>query len=180
MNSAQKISQADPAGLKIISYGDPRLSEPCTPIERIDDSVRALVERMFEVMFEAQGVGLAAPQVGITVRLFVACPTLNPEDKRVYINPRIISTEGWQELEEGCLSVPGVVSRIKRPKVVTIEAQGLDGQTFRETGRDLVARIFQHEMDHLDGRTIVNRMGSVARLAHRQTLRELMARHGRG
>ena len=132
-----------------------------------------LAEKMFELMFQARGVGLAAPQVGLTVRLFVASPTYEPTDQRVYINPSILSADGTQEGEEGCLSFPGIVCNIKRANVVTIQATNLDGQVFQETGEGLAARIFQHESDHLDGRLLTDRMGTVARLANRRALRDL-------
>ena len=169
----EKIAQIDPAELKVIHYPDPRLKETCTPLERIDDSVRALIDRMFELMFEYRGVGLAAPQVGVTVRLFVASPTFEPEDRRVYINPRIVDGEGSQTGEEGCLSFPGISCKVRRQKIATIHALDREGAEFEETGEDLTARIFQHEIDHLEGRLLVDRMGSVSRLAHRKALKEL-------
>lgn len=177
MDSTEKIAQADLAQMKIIHYGDPRLTEPATPIEQIDQSVLALAQRMFQVMSAAEGVGLAAPQVGVTVRIFVASPTVSPDDRRVYVNPRIVSTDGSQQFDEGCLSVPGVTGKIKRFHTITIEATDLDGEKFTETGTDLLARIFQHEMDHLDGRLIIDRMGSVARIAHQRTLNQLQTEH---
>jgi len=173
MNGNEKIRQADLPCLKIIYYGDPRLREICTPIDEVDSSVRALVERMFELMFSSRGVGLAAPQVGVTVRLFIASPTFQTDDRRVYINPRIISVDGWQDGEEGCLSFPGITCRIKRRRLATIEATDLDGKAFEETGEELTARIFQHETDHLNGELLVDRMGSVARLANRRALKQL-------
>ncbi|MCK4275264.1 MAG: peptide deformylase, partial [Phycisphaerae bacterium] len=114
MDSTEKIAQVDLAQMKIIHYGDPRLTERATPIEQIDQSVRALAQRMFQIMFAAGGVGLAAPQVGVTVRIFVASPTVSPDDRRVYVNPRIVSADGSQQFDEGCLSVPGVTGKIKR------------------------------------------------------------------
>ena len=168
-----KIEQADIAALRILHYPDPRLREVCTSVDEVDGDVRRLVERMFELMAAAGGVGLAAPQVGVPVRLFIACPAQEPSDRRVYINPRIIAAEGSQDGEEGCLSFPGVACNLKRYDVVTIRAVGLDGQQFEETERQLAARIFQHEMDHLDGRLLVDRMGSVAKLANRRLLKEL-------
>jgi len=176
MAANETIQNIDISGLAIIHYPDPRLRVTCSPVEEIDESVRRLVQRMFELMFARQGVGLAAPQVGVTVRLFIACPTLDPNDRRVYVNPRIISESGRQEEEEGCLSIPGVHCRIKRYRQVTVEATHLDGERFQETGQDLTARIFQHEHDHLEGTLIVDRMGTVARLANRKALRELEER----
>lgn len=168
-----KTRGVDLASLRIICYPDPRLTEVCTPVDEVDDAVRALGARMLELMFASKGVGLAAPQVGVTVRLFVASPTFEPEDRRVYINPKIISAEGVQDGDEGCLSFPGISCKIRRKKVATIRALNLRGRPFEETGEDLTARIFQHETDHLDGCLLVDRMGSVARLANRRVLREL-------
>jgi peptide deformylase len=156
MTGNEKISEAVAAGLErlaIIKYPDPRLREMCSEIGEVNDEVRALAERMFELMFESRGVGLAAPQVGITSRMFVASPSFAEDDRRVYINPRIVDLAGSQDGEEGCLSFPGVACK--------------------ETGEELVARIFQHETDHLDGRLLVERMGSVARLANRRLLKDL-------
>jgi len=172
-----KIKQVNLADSRIIYYGDPRLEEVCTPVDAVDESVRALVERMFELMFSSKGIGLAAPQVGLTVRLFVASPTAHPADRHVYINPEIIAVDGWQDGEEGCLSFPGIQCRIKRRNFATIRAISLEGETFEETQEALGARIIQHETDHLDGRLLVDRMGSVAKLAHRRALDELRQRY---
>jgi peptide deformylase len=169
----EKIKQADLAGLRIIRYPDPRLTVVCTPVEAVDDSVRALIDRMFELMFDARGVGLAAPQVGVAVRLFVASATFDPAERGVYINPEIIAAEGAQDGDEGCLSFPGITCRVKRKKIATIRALGRDGNPFEQTGEDLLARIFQHESDHLEGKLLVDRMGSVAKLGNRRLLREL-------
>lgn len=173
MEPNAKIRGVDLASLGIIHYPDPRLMEVCTPVDEVDDAVRALAGRMLELMFASKGVGLAAPQVGITVRLFVASPTFEPEDRRIYINPEIISAEGVQDGDEGCLSFPGISCKVKRKKIATIRALNLRGERFEETGEDLTARILQHETDHLDGRLLVDRMGSVARLANRRVLKEL-------
>ena len=173
MDSDEKVRQVDMAGLEIIHYPDPRLTEVSAPLAEVDGAVTALVDRMFELMFEGKGVGLAAPQVGLTVRLFITSPTFDPADRHVYINPQIIATEGTVESEEGCLSVPGVNCRIKRSAVITVRAMGLDGEMFEETVDDLAARVIQHENDHLDGLTLVNRMGTVARMANRRQLKEL-------
>lgn len=169
----EKLRNVDIPSLRIIRYPDPRLREVCTPVTGIDEPLRRLVDRMFELMFEARGVGLAAPQVGVTIRLFVACPTGDETDRRVYVNPRITALEGSQEGEEGCLSFPGIFSKIKRADVATVEAVDLDGQGFEETGEGLLARAFQHETEHLDGRLLVDRMGSVSKLANRRALKEL-------
>ena len=169
----EKIQLADLGSLRIIHYPDPRLMEVCTPVDEVDDSVRDLAERMFELMLDAGGVGLAAPQVGLTVRLFVASPGPEAQDRRVYVNPSIIAAEGAQHEEEGCLSLPGITCHIRRSKVVTIRATNPDGEVFEETGEDLAARAFQHELDHLDGRLLIHRMATVARMANRRRVKEL-------
>jgi peptide deformylase len=174
MNSLERIRQIDLPNLRIIHYPDPRLAEVSVPLEEIDAKLLTpLIKRMFELMFEAKGVGLAAPQVGLNVRMFVASPTCETGDLRVYINPRIVGAEDWVQEEEGCLSVPDIQVSVRRHRKVTIEATNLKGEVFQETGVGLLARIFQHETDHLDGMLIVNRMGTVAKLANRRTIREL-------
>lgn len=173
MTSSEKIHAADLASLKVIRYPDPRLREACTPIEQADEATAVLVERMFELMFASHGVGLAAPQVGVTVRMFIASPSFESDDRYVYINPRIISAEGSQLGEEGCLSFPEIFCKIKRSDRIVVEAIGLDGKAFRQTAEQLLARIIQHECDHLDGRLLVDRMGSVAKLGNRKALAAL-------
>lgn len=173
MTGNEQINATDIDALRIVHYPDPRLMQMCRPLDVVDAAVRRLAAKMFELMFDFHGVGLAGPQVGLTVRLFVASPTFDPSDLRVYINPRILSSEGSQDGEEGCLSFPGISCTIKRANIATIEATDLDGQVFQETGEGLTARIFQHESDHLDGRLLVDRMGSVAKLANRRALKDL-------
>lgn len=168
-----KIRHADIENLSIIHYPDSRLSEVSTSVDEVDDSVHALAEKMFELMFAAAGVGLAAPQTGVTVRMFVASPTFDAGDRRVYINPEIVSSEGRQMCEEGCLSLPGITVKIKRANVVTVRATNLDGERFTDTFEYLGARIMLHEIDHLDGTLLLDRMGSVAKLANRRTIKEL-------
>jgi len=173
MTGNEKILAADIKALGIIHYPDPRLREVSTGVDEVDGDVARLAEKMFSLMFPARGVGLAAAQVGVTVRMFVASPTFDGADRRVYVNPEFISLEGKQETEEGCLSLPGVSCKVRRSEVAVIRATNLDGEQFEETGEGLVARIFQHEMDHLNGKLLVDRMGSVARLANRKALRHL-------
>jgi len=177
MNARDKISALSPAGLTVIHYPDPRLREACSAIENVDRFVVELAERMKNLMFRSKGVGLAAPQVGVTVRLFLASPGFDPADVHVYLNPKIIDTEGNADGEEGCLSFPNIFCKVKRSRTVTVEAVGLDGEPFRQTVSDLHARIVQHENDHLDGRLLVDRMGSVAKLSHRKALSALEAEY---
>ncbi|MFW6133356.1 MAG: peptide deformylase [Planctomycetota bacterium] len=175
MSGNPQLEGADRGRLEILRYPDPHLRAEAVAIETVDDDVRALVDRMLELMFASRGVGLAGPQVGVPLRLFVASPTFQRDDRRVYINPRIIAAEGSQDGEEGCLSFPGISCRIRRHRTATIRALDRDGQPFEQTGDDLLARIFQHETDHLDGRLLVDRMGSLARMTHRAALKELEA-----
>ncbi len=177
MSSADKIAAAaaDLAALCVIRYPNPRLRETCADVEAVDDNVRAMVERMFELMFTSSGVGLAAPQVGVTVRLLVASPTFEQTDRLCLINPRIVAADGWDEQEEGCLSFPGIYCKVKRRRDVTVEALDLAGNCVRHELEGFAARVVQHEMDHLDGRLLVDRMSQVAKLANRQALKQLEA-----
>jgi len=165
--------QVDLASLRVIHYPDPRLRAVCQDVRIDEQAIRSLADRMFELMDQARGVGLAAPQVGLGLRLFTASPASAPSERAVYVNPRIVAVEGQQEDEEGCLSFPGINCKIKRAAVVTIRALDAAGKPFEQTGQDMLARIFQHEIDHLDGMLLVDRMGSVAKLANRRTLKEL-------
>jgi len=160
--------------LRIVRYPDLILRATCERIERIDDSHRALAAGMFQIMYASHGVGLAAPQVGRRIRLFVANPTAQPgQHERVYINPEIVYQDGAEVGDEGCLSVPGVSCRIKRHTHVRLRAQDLEGKIFETTGEGLLARIFQHETDHLNGILVVDKMSSVSRLSNRRALKEL-------
>jgi len=163
----------DIPSLTIVKYPDARLREVSTPVESVDADLHPLTEKMFELMTAAQGVGLAAPQVGVTVRLFIISRQLESVEHHVYINPEILSVAGRQKEDEGCLSIPGITSKIARSAVVDIRATDLDGRSFEQRAEGLIARAFQHEMDHLNGRLIIDRMSTVARLANRKTIREL-------
>lgn len=169
------ISEIDPASLKIVRYPDPQLNEVCSAVEEFGDSLRGLVARMFELMYASHGVGLAGPQVGITICLFIANPAAEPghETEGVYINPEIIERSGSDVSEEGCLSFPGITCKIKRAQAVTIRATNLDGKVFTQTADGLLARILQHESDHLDGILLSDRMSTVAKIANRRLLKEL-------
>jgi len=159
--------------LSLIYYPDPRLRRPCEPIQRFDGRLRALARRMFEVMYAAKGVGLAAPQVGVCQRLFICNASGEPGDEQVFVNPSILDLLGAIEAEEGCLSVPEVIVPIRRARVCQISAFDLEGRPFQLRGEDLVARVWQHEMDHLDGRLILDRMSPASRLANRRAIKKL-------
>ena len=160
--------------LKIVLYPNPVLRSKSRAVPQVTTEVRAVARRMLELMHGAPGVGLAANQVGLKVRLFVANPTGVPEDDRVFINPTLqpVGRE-MEEAEEGCLSIPDVRGKVRRFKTVVIRALDLDGKPFELTGEDLAARVWQHEADHLDGVLIIDRMAPLDRLANRKPLREL-------
>jgi len=168
--------------LQIIHYPDPRLKKVSVPVEKFDESLKALAARMFQLMRESRGVGLAAPQVGHNIRMFVMNPTGDPADDRVYINPELSEAEGSDEAEEGCLSLPGLNVRVIRDKTMRIRAKDLGGNDIDQVETGYIARVWQHEFDHLNGTLITDRMGAVAKMAARKLLRELedkyAARHG--
>lgn len=169
----------DTQQLKIIHYPNPVLRKQAATINGVDDDVRALVERMFELMREHKGVGLAAPQVNIPARLFVCNHTGEPEDDQVYINPVISEPDGFEDGDEGCLSIPGITVQIRRAKQCKITAMTLEGKTVELVASDLEARVWQHETDHLEGKLILDRMSPADKIATRKTLRALEeAYHG--
>src|SRR5688500_9284182 len=159
--------------LKIIYYPDRRLRRVSTPVERFDDDLAALAGRMLELMREHRGVGLAAPQVGRNVRMFVMNATQQPDGDRVYVNPELHDAAGAETAEEGCLSLPGINADIERNQTVTLRAQDLKGNPVEETASGYLARVWQHEIDHLNGVMITDRMGMTAKMMARRTLKEL-------
>lgn len=166
-----------PETLRIIHFPDPRLRKRADEVlaEEFGPALRSIVARMFELMREDKGVGLAAPQVGWLKRVFVMNHSGRPEDDRVYINPTLSDPDGSEADEEGCLSLPGIRARIVRDFRITVTAQDLDGRAFTETAEGYVARVWQHEYDHLNGTLLIDRMGPVARMQCRKKLKELEA-----
>lgn len=150
---------------RIVKFGDPVLETPTSPVGEIDDGVRQLVEDMWETMYAAPGVGLAANQVGVSLRLAVIDITVGeePDARIVMINPEIIATSGSQNEEEGCLSVPGFTEFVDRPQKATVKALDLEGREFTMEGEGLLARAFCHETDHLDGKLYIHRLGGIKR-----------------
>jgi peptide deformylase len=163
--------------LKIVLWPDPRLRKMSVDVEQFDDNLRTLVARMLELMRQSKGVGLAAPQVGLNIRLFVMNATGQPGDDRVYVNPILTEATGEEASEEGCLSLPQINAEILRHRTLHMEAKNLDGQPIAETETGYVARIWQHEFDHLNGTLILDRMGEQARIGCRKILRELEERY---
>ena len=163
--------------LTIIQYPDPRLRKASVPVPAFDADLVALAARMLELMRDAKGVGLAAPQVGLNVRLFVTNHTGEPADDRVYVNPELSEADGDAEDEEGCLSLPKVNVSVVRSRTVRMRARDVRGGPIDEAAADYVARIWQHETDHLNGILLTDRMGPVAKLTHRKLLRDLEAKY---
>jgi len=160
----------------IVKYGDPVLERPAEPVTNFDGDLKKLVEDMFESMYAAHGVGLAAPQIGISKRLAVIDVTFkeDPDAKLVLANPQIIHTEGRQSQNEGCLSVPEFRETVTRPRVVTIRAQDVNGKFYEKTGEDLLARAFLHETDHLNGKLYISHISALKRDLIKRKIRKLM------
>ena len=155
----------------IITYPDKRLREPGQEVEQFDEALDALIDDMAETMYAAPGVGLAAPQIGISKRLFiidVATDEDEPSDLRVFINPEIVAAEGDTTFNEGCLSFPGVREDIDRAERVTVRALDKDGKPFELEADGLLAIAIQHENDHLDGKLMIDHLSVLRRrLVHR-------------
>ncbi len=166
----------EPASLQIVHYPHPSLRVKAHPVDEIDDEVRAVATRMLQLMHEADGVGLAAPQVALPWRLFVTNGREADPHDRVYINPQLKhSDEPLVSQEEGCLSLPGILVQVRRPPSVKIEAIDLNGEPIELAFDGLAARICQHENDHLNGVLIIDRMSPLDRLATRKILKEMKA-----
>lgn len=146
--------------LHLITYPHPTLRYPAKPIARVDAHLKSLVGEMFDIMYEHRGVGLAATQVNLPIRLFVANPSGEKETgpELVFINPVIQRATGSAEAEEGCLSLPGINATVKRNKSVKINAYGMDGTEINAEVDGFLARIIQHELDHLDGVLFIDRV----------------------
>ncbi|MEM9881424.1 MAG: peptide deformylase [Planctomycetota bacterium] len=167
-------ADVDPARLRIVKYPDPVLRRIAAPLPAVDDAVRAVASRMLELMREARGVGLAAPQVGLSWRMFVVNPTGEPEDDRVFVNPALTDPgPHTAPRDEGCLSLPHVSAEVTRPTTITITALGLDGEPFTLTSDDFPARVWQHENDHLNGTLILDKMTRIDRLANKRAIADL-------
>ncbi len=160
----------------IVKYGDPVLEKPAKPVTQFDDSLRTLVADMFESMYAAHGVGLAAPQIGISLRLAVIDITFkeDPEAKLVLVNPEIIEVEGRHRQSEGCLSIPEFREDVTRAKYVTVRAQNIDGEWYEKTGEDLLARAFLHETDHLNGKLYISHISALKRDLMKRKIRKLV------
>ena len=147
------------------------------PVEKIDNNIRQLVEKMTDIMLENKGVGLAAPQAGVPLRLFIISLDASREAVKVFVNPTVTPSGELDAVDEGCLSVPGIYTKIRRYKKCKVIATDLNGKEFTEEAEGLYARALQHEYDHIEGTTIADRMGSAAKIAHRKQLKKLREEH---
>src|SRR5579863_8848306 len=159
----------------ITKYGVPVLEKTTAQVEKFDDDLAKLCEDMFESMYVAQGVGLAATQIGLGIKLAVVDVSVgkNPEAKLVLANPEIIHVEGDQREEEGCLSLPGFRGSVLRPAYVTVRAQNLKGETYEMRGEGLLARAFCHEIDHLNGILFIQHLSMLKRDLIKRRIRKL-------
>ena len=161
-------------GMEILHYPDPRLTAESSPLGRVTAEVLARVEEMFRLMYEVRGIGLAAPQVGWPVRLVVAdWGSREQPAPEVWINPAVIRAEGEETGSEGCLSFPGLELQIARPTSLRLKFRNLEGKAVERTLEGLPARVAQHEMDHLDGLLMIQRVSPARRIFVRRALREL-------
>ena len=160
----------------IVKYGAPVLEQKAAVVTEFDEQLAKLVEDMFESMYAAQGVGLAAPQMGVSLALSVIDITSgkDPAAKLVLVNPEILYTEGVQKEEEGCLSLPGFHADVRRPMRVTIKAQDASGKEYTKTGEGLLARAFCHEIDHLHGKLFIAHVSALKRDLIRRKVRKLV------
>jgi peptide deformylase len=164
---------ADIKKCRITHYPAKVLAGPAGPVEKIDDNIRRLVEKMTDIMLENKGIGLAAPQAGVPLRLFIISLDQTREGVKTYINPTVTPIGELESFEEGCLSIPDVYTKIRRYKKCKVAATDLDGNEFTEEAEGLYARALQHEYDHIEGITIADRMGSTAKIMHRKKLKKL-------
>jgi peptide deformylase len=157
---------------EVVKYPDPVLARPGTPVTVFDEGLRKLVREMFESMYAAQGIGLAAPQIAISQRIAVIDVSFkkDPKDKLVLINPEVIEREGKQVEEEGCLSLPDIREKVSRAARVKVKAQNEHGEWFEVEGDELLARALLHEIDHLDGVLFIDR---ISRLKRELVLRKI-------
>jgi len=165
--------------MDIRQYPDPILRTRTAAVKVFDAALADLVQEMLRTMRSSTGLGLAATQVGDTRRVALVSPDGEPGHETVLVNPEILHTEGWQEAEEGCLSFPGIYIKIGRFLKVRVRYQDLQGASYEMAAEGLMARAVQHELDHLDGRLLMDRMSPVQRVAQRRRLHELVQRYRR-
>jgi peptide deformylase len=167
--------------LEILTYPDPRLKKKSSQVKKIDDTVLRLLDDMAQTMYDAPGVGLAAPQVGYNLRVIVVDVEHNEEGDRnliELINPEIIVSEGKMSSEEACLSIPGFTAEVKRKSNITVEGLNRYGKKVRIEAAELLARVFQHEIDHLDGILFVDRLSRLKRELLKKKIKKAFSASG--
>ena len=162
------------AVLKILTYPDPALRRKCLPVERVTERIGEFARAMLDTMHDAPGVGLAAPQVGENIRLIVVDVSVgkDPQQVHVLINPEIKNTAGERIVEEGCLSLPGITEKIRRHQAVRVRALNLEGEEMVLDAREVLAFVLQHEIDHLDGKLILDHLNKTKRDLVKRRLRK--------
>ena len=163
--------------MRIVKYPDPILLRPTEKVEAIDDEIRQLAADMLDTMYQGRGVGLSANQVGRALHMTVINPTGKKEDEIVVVNPEIVAADGKAVEEEGCLSFPGLYGKVARAMSVTVRYTDLDGNAHSIEARDFLARIFQHEIDHLNGVVFVSKLGPAARIRLASDIKKLEAEY---
>jgi len=163
--------------LPILEFPDPRLRTKAQPVSAFDADLKRLVADMFETMYAAPGVGLAATQVDVHRQLLVADMSEDADQPLVLINPRILSKDGVQVFQEGCLSFPGIYAEVKRPELCKVRATSPTGEPIEREFDGFVSRIIQHEYDHLEGVLLVDRMSAADKQRHKAALAELVDRY---
>jgi len=158
------------AKMTVLKYPDERLRKVAQPIDKVDDSIRSVIDDMFEPMYEEQGVGLAATQVDVHKRLFVADCSEDQNEPLVFINPEITEAEGHFKNDEGCLSFPGVYAKVERAEKITVTALDKNGERFSRSAEGLLAICIQHEIDHLEGKLFVDYLSPLKRERIRKKL----------
>ena len=163
------------AVLEIVHYGNPILRKKCEPVKDTL-TIESIIDDMFDSMYEAEGIGLAANQVGLDMNLFIidVTHTEEAEDTHIFINGTIVATDGDDKVfQEGCLSMPGIALDVIRPEKVTLKYQGIDGEWHENEFDGLLGRAIQHEMDHLNGTFIIDRVGEVEKIKYQTELKEM-------
>ena len=160
--------------MQIVHYPHPTLRHKSKPVKRVDAELRAMIAEMFELMYQFNGVGLAANQVDLPLRLFIVNTAGKPDDgeEMVFINPVLSKPKANEEAEEGCLSLPGIYGNVRRPKQIRVSAYNLKGEEINADLTGLLSRVVQHETDHLDGVMFFDRMTDAARQPIEEQLEE--------
>lgn len=161
--------------LPVLHFPDPRLRTVAEPVAEVDDTIRKLIDDLFETMYEAPGIGLAATQVDVHKRVLVIDTSENRDDPKAFINPEILQRDGIETMEEGCLSVPGIYEKVERADRVRVRTLDRDGQSREEDLEGLTAVCLQHEMDHLEGKLFVDYLSELKR----NRIRKKLEKHAR-